>query len=347
MTPRTRRTPRGDSQLRGGMTSPGDSTPRGRGTPRDPSTQRTRSTAHGDSQPPGRRGPLVLIKGAGDLASGCALRLHRAGFAVVMTERPDPRAVRRTVAFCEAVAAGRTVVEEAEARLAPDAAAARRLAARGIVAVLVDPETRCRQALRPAAVVDARMAKRNLGTRPSEAPVVIGLGPGFSVPRDVHAVVETNRGHRLGAVLYTGEAEPNTGIPGDIDGHTTDRLLRAPATGTLAALSQIGDTVAAGQVVARVDGIEVRAALAGVLRGLVREGTSVKVGDKIGDVDPRARREHCFTVSDKALAVAGGVLEAILHRSRTLKPRSGQRRLPITTPASGRRAPRRRAPARS
>lgn len=296
--------------------------------------------------------PLVLVKGAGDLASGCALRLHRAGFAVAMTERPDPRAVRRTVAFCEAVAAGRTVVEEVEARLAPDAAAARRLSARGIVAVLVDPETRCLAALRPAAVVDARMAKRNLGTRRGEAPVVIGLGPGFHAPRDVHAVIETNRGHRLGAALYAGEAEPNTGIPGDIDGHTADRLLRAPAPGTLTALRAIGEAVAAGDVVARVDGVDVRAGVSGVLRGLVREGTGVRAGDKIGDVDPRARREHCFTVSDKALAVAGGVLEAILHLSRThlsrtLKPRAGHRRLPSTTPARGRQARRRRTPARS
>lgn len=291
--------------------------------------------------------PLVLVKGAGDLASGCALRLHRAGFAVVMTERPDPRAVRRTVAFCEAVATGRAVVEEAEARLAPDAAAARRLARRGLIAVLVDPETRCLGTLRPAAVVDARMAKRNLGTRPSEARVVIGLGPGFRAPRDVHAVVETNRGHRLGAALYAGEAEPNTGIPGDIDGHTADRLLRAPTAGTLAALRAIGERVSAGDVVARVDGLEVRAAVAGVLRGLVREGTLVTEGAKIGDVDPRARREHCFTVSDKALAVAGGVLEAILHLSRTVKPRAGQRKLPRTTPASGRRARARTTPARS
>lgn len=265
---------------------------------------------------------LVLVKGAGDLATGCAVRLRRAGFAIVMTERPDPRAVRRTVAFCEAVALGAAVVEGIEGRLARSPAEARGLARRGVVAVLVDPETRCLAALGPLAVVDARMAKRNLGTSRCEAPVVVGLGPGFTAGRDVHAVVETNRGHRLGAVLLAGEAEPNTGVPGDIEGHTTDRLLRAPAPGRFRALREIGERVAAGELVARVGPHEVRSAIDGVLRGLLRDGLDVTAGAKVGDVDPRARREHCFTVSDKALAVAGGVLEAILHLSTATRARA-------------------------
>ncbi len=297
--------------------------------------------------------PLVLVKGAGDLATGCAVRLHRAGFAVVMTERPDPRAVRRTVAFCEAVTLGKTRVEDIEARLAHDPARALRLCRSGVVAVLIDPETRCRTALGPLAVVDARMAKRNLGTSPSEAPVVVGLGPGFTAGADVHAVVETNRGHRLGAVLYSGQAEPNTGVPGEIDGRTTDRLLRAPAAGRFTALREIGERVAAGDLVARVGTAEVRAAIDGVVRGLLRDGLLVNEGAKIGDIDPRARREHCFTVSDKALAVAGGVLEAILHLSgsvkgsRTVKPAPGCRRLPRTTADSRPRDRRRSSRARS
>jgi len=269
---------------------------------------------------------LVLVKGAGDLATGCAVRLHRAGFAVVMTERPDPRAVRRTVAFSEAVALGATVVEGIEGRLARDPREARRLARGGAVAVLVDPETRCLGELHPVAVVDARMAKRNLGTSRSEAAVVVGLGPGFTAGSDVHAVVETNRGHRLGAVLHSGQAEPNTGVPGDIDGHTTDRLLRAPETGRFSTLREIGERIAAGDLVARVGPCEIRSAIDGVLRGLLRDGVLVTEGTKVGDVDPRARREHCFTVSDKALAVAGGVLEAILHLSVAgSRPRSRRR----------------------
>ncbi len=262
--------------------------------------------------------PVVLVKGAGDLATGCAVRLARCGFAVVMTELPAPTAVRRTVAFSEAVHDGSATVEGVRARLARTAAEARRIARTGEVAVLVDPEDRARERLAPAAVVDARMAKRNLGTARGEAPVVIGLGPGFMAGADVDAVVETNRGHALGSVLLEGSAEPNTGVPGEIGGFGAERLLRAPAAGSLRARRQIGERVEAGAVVGDVDGQSVTAAIAGVLRGLVRDGSHVRAGQKIGDVDPRARPEHCFTVSDKSRAVAGGVVEAILG----LRPRA-------------------------
>lgn len=281
-----------------------------------------------------RRPSLVLVKGAGDLATGCALRLRRSGFGVVMTELPEPRAVRRTVAFCEAVLDGAAEVEGQRARRARDAGEARRIVGNGEVAVLVDPAGLTARALRPAVVVDARMAKRNLDTSLEEAPIVIGLGPGFSAGRDVHAVIETNRGHFLGSVILDGEAEPNTGVPGDIGGYGGERLLRSPADGRLQTRRSIGDAVAAGDVVAEVDGQAVRAAVAGMLRGLVRGGSAVREGQKIGDVDPRARREHCFTVSDKARAVAGGVLEAILYFSRTAKPSPSRRRLPATTRSS-------------
>ncbi|OGK80386.1 MAG: hypothetical protein A2X52_20465 [Candidatus Rokubacteria bacterium GWC2_70_16] len=267
------------------------------------------------------RRALVLVKGAGDLATGCAVRLARCGFAVVMTELGAPTAVRRTVAFSEAVHEGTVSVEGIRARLAQSPAAARRIARSGDVAVLVDPEDRARARLAPVAVVDARMAKRNLGTERGEAAAVIGLGPGFTAGLDVDAVIETNRGHALGSVILDGQAEPNTGVPGEIGGYATERLLRAPAAGRLRALRTIGDSVEAGAEVGDVEGQPVTAPIAGVLRGLIRDGSQVRAGQKIGDVDPRARPEHCFTVSDKARSVAGGVLEAILHlRSRVPDP---------------------------
>lgn len=289
-----------------------------------------------------RAGALVLIKGAGDLATGCAVRLSRSGFGVVMTELPAPTAVRRAVAFSEASVAGTAIVEGVIARRVEGASAARAVLRRGGVAVLVDPGGERVARLAPAAVVDARMAKENLGTTLGEAPVVVGLGPGFVAGRDVHAVIETNRGHDLGRVILEGAAEPNTGIPGDIDGHGAERVLRAPAAGTLRTRRAIGDRVGAGEVVAEVEGQLVRAAIDGVLRGLLRDGDHVRADQKIGDVDPRARPEHCFSVSDKARAVAGGVLEAILYLSNRVKPSAARRRLPTTT-RSRRGAPRARS----
>ncbi|MBI2202762.1 MAG: EF2563 family selenium-dependent molybdenum hydroxylase system protein [Candidatus Rokubacteria bacterium] len=263
---------------------------------------------------------LVLIRGAGDLATGSAVRLRRCGFAVVATELAAPTAVRRTVAFSEAVLDGTVAVEGVRARRAESAADARRIVRAGDVAVLVDPTGAISAGLRPDVVVDARVAKRNLGTSLGDAPIVIGLGPGFVAGRDVHAVIETNRGHALGSVILAGEAEPNTGVPGEIGGFGAERLLRAPASGTLRARCTIGERVDAGVAVADVEDRPVVARIAGVLRGLVRDGSQVREGQKIGDVDPRARPEHCFTVSDKARAVAGGVLEAILSLGTVREP---------------------------
>lgn len=288
------------------------------------------------------RGPLVLVRGAGDLATGCAVRLARSGFAVVMTELAEPTAVRRTAAFSEAVVAGTATVEGVVARRVDDVDDARRVVRAGEAALLVDPDGRRVVGLVPDVLVDARMAKRNLGTRRRDAPVVIGLGPGFVAGEDVHAVIETNRGHALGSVILAGAAEPNTGVPGEIAGHGAERLLRAPAAGTLRALRAIGERVEAGDTVGEVAGEPVQAGIGGVLRGFLRDGSAVRAGQKIGDVDPRAKREHCFTVSDKARAVAGGVLEAILYFSNTANPASARRRLPTTTRAS-RRSPRARS----
>ncbi len=255
----------------------------------------------------------VLIKGAGDLASGVAARLFRCGFPVVMTELPQPLMVRRTVAFGEAVYEGEVQVEGIVGRRVADAAAAASTAAARMIPVVVDPSVASLAELRPTVLVDAIMAKRNTGTGLEDAPLVIALGPGFSAGQDCHAVIETNRGHRLGRVITQGSAEPDTGKPGIVGGKSDERILRAPVAGAVASHVAIGERVALGQVIAWVDGREVRAGTAGVLRGLVRPGALVRAGEKIGDVDPRAAPEHCYLISDKSLAIAGGVLEAILR----------------------------------
>lgn len=280
----------------------------------------------------------VLIKGAGDLASGVAVRLHRSGFPVVMTELASPHTVRRSVAFAEAVFAGQTSVEEVQARccLPADIKA---VWAAGAIPVVVDPEAQVRAVAKPAIVVDAIMAKRNLGTRLTDARLVVGLGPGFSAGQDCHVVIETNRGHNLGRAFWHGSAEPDTGQPGTLPGVSPNlsRVLRAPQDGHVLAQFAIGDRVPSGAIIATVRGDggarPVVAPFAGVLRGLIHPAVLVESGMKIGDLDPRARRDYCFTISDKSLAIGGGVLEAILAFLRTALP-------PVDKPAPP--APRRR-----
>ena len=258
---------------------------------------------------------LVLIKGAGDLATGIACRLYQSGFDLVMTDTVLPTTVRCTVAFSRAVYQGSAEVEGIPAQLAHSPEEALVLTRKGIVAVLVDPACTSLDALRPDAVVDAILAKRNLGTQITDAPCVVGVGPGFTPGVDCHAAVETKRGHDLGRALWDRSPIPNTGVPGEIGGYTVERLLRAPADGTFAPAAQIGDLVEAGQAVGYVGGSPMCAQIKGVLRGLLPNGTPVHEGMKAGDVDPRCRVEHCFTVSDKARAIGGGVLEAILAQS--------------------------------
>ncbi|XEQ94456.1 hypothetical protein SCACP_33550 [Sporomusa carbonis] len=255
---------------------------------------------------------LVVIKGGGDIATGIAHRLYQSRIKVVITELPQPTVVRRTVAFARAVVDGEAVVEGVTARLAAPAQVPEVLAD-GCIPVIVDAAAQCVQVFKPQAMVDATMAKCNTGTKLTDAPVVIGVGPGFTAGTDVHAVIETMRGHDLGRVIYQGTAIANTGIPGEIGGYTLERLIRAPQAGVFTACRTIGDIVAAGEIVGHVDTTPVNVAIAGVLRGLIQDGLTVAAGLKIGDVDPRCRREHCFTISDKARAVGGGVLEALLH----------------------------------
>lgn len=261
---------------------------------------------------------LTLIRGAGDLASGVALRLWRSGIDVVMTDLARPTTIRHTVAFSPAVTRGETTVEGVRAVRAENAEQAKALLTARVIPVLADPTCACRAALQPDALVDAILAKKNLGTRLSDAPVVVGVGPGFTAGVDCHAVVETMRGHTLGRVYYQGSALPNTNIPGLIGGFAGERVLRAPAHGVFTAVRAIGDRVEQGDIVGYVNGVPMQCTIGGVLRGLLESGVSVHVGMKSGDVDPRGKAEYCTTASDKALAVGGGVLEAILHLSHVI-----------------------------
>ncbi len=258
---------------------------------------------------------MVVIRGAGDIATGVALRLHRAGMRVVMCDLPTPTSIRRTVCFSEAIRLGETRVEGVRGVLCADAATASTVARAGDVAVLVDPEASCVAELAPDALVDAILAKRNLGTRRGMAPVVVGVGPGFTAPVDCDAAVETMRGHYLGRVYYEGSPLPNTAVPGLIGGYAGERVMRAPADGVFEPCVEIGATVRAGDVCARVAGEPMRATIDGVVRGLLQAGVRVTAGMKSGDVDPRCHPEYIESSSDKALAVGGGVLEAILALS--------------------------------
>jgi len=255
----------------------------------------------------------VLVRGGGDLASGVAWRLHQSGFRVVITEIAEPLAVRRKAAFCEAVYDGQSVVEGVKAVLVKELEQVDKAWDQGCIPVLVDPGAQSRRSIKPEVIVDAILAKKNLGTSAKDAPLVMALGPGFEVGKDAHFVVETNRGHNLGRLLTSGSAAPNTGVPGPVQGITSDRVLRAPASGPWRNVVDIGDMVKKGDLIGTVQGEALYAAIDGVLRGLIHPGVTVAEGLKIGDIDPRGKREFCFTISEKALAIAGGVLEGILR----------------------------------
>ncbi len=257
---------------------------------------------------------IVLVKGGGEMASGVVHRLVLSGFRVCITEISQPMAVRREVAFCEAVYEDAKEVEGLKAVRVQGKEEIIRSWGKEQVPVLVDPECSIRPELSPDILVDAIMAKRNLGTHLDDAPLVIGLGPGFCARVDVHYGVETNRGHFLGRVIEEGKAEPDTGTPGEVEGYTWERVLRAPGAGEFLGKKRIGDRVEKGEIVAEVAGRPVTSPIDGILRGILRSGLEVVEGMKIGDVDPRAIREHCFTISDKARSIGGGVLEAILRR---------------------------------
>ena len=336
--------------------------------------------------------PIVLVRGAGDLATGIIQALHRAGFSLVATEVPEPSAIRRSVALCEAVYDGRTEVEDCEAQLCSSVGEALELLdgnaqmqsqtapaindmngdrhvdesehkakpkkpalavssgafqqalkadkqeqgqerkhkqqeqdAKGStfsppIPLLIEPSLNCHSELKPVAIVDAIIAKKNTGLQRRMAPITIALGPGFSAGEDCDIVVETMRGHNLGRLIFSGMARPNSGIPGLIAGHDADRVIHSPATGSIHNLAQIGDLVEAGQILADIEGVPVKATIHGVLRGLIRDGFAVSEGLKIADIDPRYTEQmNCFTISDKARALGNATLQALLilmHKNR-------------------------------
>lgn len=258
--------------------------------------------------------PFIVVKGAGEMASAVAWRLYMANLRrICMLDLDDPLCVRRQVSYCTALESGVAVVEGVRAVAARDRDGIEAAwQAQAIAVVRVGDWARI-DGFAPDVVIDAILAKRNLGTRKEDAGVVIALGPGFTAGVDCHLVIETDRGHDLGRIIVSGSAKPNTGVPGDIAGHTGERVLRAPAAGTFQSQRAIGDSIRNNDIVGQVAGQPVRAHLDGMLRGLIRPGTAVTAGLKLGDIDPRGRREYCDTISDKARAIAGAALEAVMR----------------------------------
>lgn len=256
---------------------------------------------------------LIVVRGAGDLASGVLAHLFRCGFAVLALEIQQPAAIRRQAAFCEAVYDGEQTVEGITCRRIDCAEQVWETIAKNEIPLLVDETADCLEELQPAAVVDAVIAKRNCGTRIDMAPVVVALGPGFLAGVDCHAVIETMRGHDLGRVLYEGSALANTGTPGLIHGYGKERVMHSPAAGVMHGIKQIGDIVEQGEVLGYVGETPVYASLTGVLRGILRDGYEVPMGMKLADIDPRKeQKRNCITISDKARCIAGGVMEALM-----------------------------------
>jgi xanthine dehydrogenase accessory factor len=257
---------------------------------------------------------VILIKGGGEVASAVAHKLTRSRFRVCLTEVAQPVAVSRGVAFCEAIYDGEKEVEGVVARLVTSTEEIDAAWTEGKIPILVDPETEIKDRLNPDIIIDAVMAKKNLNTRINDAPLVIGLGPGFCVGKDVHIIIETNDSERLGKVILSGEAEPDTRVPLNVLGITGERVLRSPASGIFKGIRNMGDLVAAGETVATVDKQPVKARMDGVLRALIRDGLKVEEQTKLGEIDPRQDKELCYTIRPRTRAIAGGVLEAILMR---------------------------------
>lgn len=255
----------------------------------------------------------VLIKGAGDLASGIALRLHRCGFFVVMTEISVPTTVRRTVAFSPAVYLGSCQVEDVVGVYCETLDEVELALKKRQIPILIDETATIIKSWKPDVVVDAILAKKNLGTTLQDAKRVIGVGPGFVAGKDCHCVIETKRGHYIGRCIWSGSAIPNTGVPGEIGGYGLERLIRATAAGSFKGCVAIGDQVNAGDIVGYSGEQPIQVQISGIVRGLLQDGVQVTAGMKAGDVDPRCEKAHCFTVSDKATSIGGGVLEGILH----------------------------------
>lgn len=253
----------------------------------------------------------ILIKGAGDLATGIASRLYHCGHQVLMTEIAVPLTVRRLVALSRAVYEGQAIVEDMRGIRVFSMQEAEAVMRAGDIPVLVDPDAEIAGEFQPDVIVDAILAKKNLGTKITDAPFVVAAGPGFTAGVDCHCVVETKRGHTLGSLIYEGSAIPNTGVPGNVGGYTIERLIRAEGDGEMQPVAKIGDVVEKGQIVAYTGGKEVKAQMGGIVRGILQPGVNVWKTLKIGDIDARCEKEHCYTISDKAKSIGGGVLEAV------------------------------------
>ena len=255
--------------------------------------------------------PIILIRSGGDVASGAVYRLWRAGYPVVINEIAIPTMIRREVSYGNAVHRGEMILERLRSRHVPLHEVAKLLASREAIPVVTEPYEVVLATIQPTIVVDAILAKRNIGTKQSDASLVIGCGPGFCAGKDVHVVVETMRGHSLGRCIYEGTALPNTGVPGNVGGYTHERVIHSPAVGLFVAKCHIGDRVEAGSIIGYVGDEPVHAKITGTLRGILASKILVTKGFKLADVDARCEESHCFTISDKALAVGGGVMEAI------------------------------------
>lgn len=259
---------------------------------------------------------MILVRGGGDLATGVIHKLHQSGYQVLILECDRPSAIRRHVAFCEAVYDGTVEVEGVVCRRITEndiRTQCRKCWVQGEIPLLIDTHGKHIRELEPEAVIDAILAKKNLGTSRDMAPLTVGLGPGFTAGEDVDYVIETMRGHNLGRIIKKGSALPNTGVPGLITGIGKERVIHSPAAGNMKNICQIADLVEKDQVIAMVGDTPVKATISGVIRGLIRDGYPVFEGMKIADIDPRAeQKKNCFTISDKARCIAGGVLEVLL-----------------------------------
>lgn len=258
----------------------------------------------------------ILIKGAGDLATGIAVRLYNSGHQILMTEIPEPMTVRRYVAFSRVVYEKEATVEGVQSILVNSYNEAKSVMENGQVAVIIDSKADVRKEFQPDVIIDAILAKYNTGTQIDDAPFVVGVGPGFTAGEDCHCIIETKRGHTLATVIWKGSAIPNTGVPGNVGGYTLERLIKASAAGTMKPVAKISEQVKEGQIVAYTGGKPVYALMTGVVRGMLQEGAQVTEGLKIGDIDARCEVSHCFTISDKARAIGGGALEAVTQYER-------------------------------
>lgn len=256
----------------------------------------------------------VIVRGGGDIATGTIYKLVKSGFQVLVLEVEKPSAIRRNVAFCQAVYEGEFSVEDITCILVSTIEEAKEVMSKNQVAMMVDPNGEMISKIEHVALVDAILAKKNLGTTMDMAPITIGLGPGFCAGKDVHVVVETMRGHNLGRLIYDGCAMLNTGVPGNIKGYSKERVIHSPCEGVCHNVKKIPDIVEKNEIIAYVDKTPVYASMSGLLRGLIQDGYYVTTGFKMADIDPRiGEYQNCFTISDKARCIAGGVLEAILH----------------------------------